>query len=141
MSYFQINNDHKRWIDAAHKKYRHPKSFWEDLIKKQNGRCALTDAKLLFGAKNGTPKKGGPGSHPLYAAVDHVKPQSKEHGFQILCYDINDLKGHLPPILFNALIKTEEWKSFVKEWKELAGSFADRQMFKELILAGTLSKK
>ena len=136
-SNFQVTEDHIRWAKNAKRKYKQSLSFWIDLIQKQNGKCALTGASLLFDAKSGTPRKGGLGCHPLYASVDHVNPSKADHGFEIVCYDINDLKGHLPPVLFNALRKTEEWKRFVKRWEEKAELLAeDRQVFRDLITLG-----
>jgi hypothetical protein len=38
------------------------------------GLCALSGVPLRFDAASGTPVKGGPGCHPLYAALDHVDP-------------------------------------------------------------------
>lgn len=135
---FQITEDHKRWVKSARRKYKQTAQFWIDLIQKESGKCALTGAPLFFDAKNGTPQKGGPGCHPLYAAVDHINPNRTDHGFQILCYDINDLKAHLPLPLFNALTKTKEWKRFAKAWGELSKSSPnDIKALKKLISAGT----
>lgn len=131
-----INEDWDRWAKSANKKYGHGRKFWMDLISGQKGRCALTDAPLFFDSTSGTPQAGGPGSHPLYASVDHVHP-GRGGKVQILCYDINDLKGHLPAILFDALKKTIEWKVFVAAWKEIAEQFPqDIQKFKDLIKEG-----
>lgn len=136
--FFQITEDHERWAKNAKRKYKKPKQFWLDLIKKQNGKCALTQAGLLFNKKAGTPKKGkGKGCHPLYAAVDHINPSRANKGFQILCYDINDLKGHLPIPLFDDLIKTKAWKKLVKNWGKAADSSPrKRNTFKKIIKRG-----
>jgi hypothetical protein len=107
-----INNDHERWIKSAQQKYGYKKQFWVELIKKQEGRCKLTGAKLLFNKENGTPA-----CHPLYASVDHIEPGCDDD-FQILCYDINDLKGHLSLPLLAALVRTKEWKRFAVAWKK-----------------------
>ncbi len=137
---FQITEIHRRWIKNARRKYKLPTGFWENLIQKQEGRCALTDAKLFFDVKNGTPIKGGCGCHPLYAAVDHINPSKSDQGFQILSYDINDLKAHLPIPLFTALTKTREWKIFAEEWKKLSEKQTKtRRDFKNLISRGTPS--
>ena len=133
----QITNDHIRWIKSARRKYGKTIQFWISLLQQQAGKCALTKSKILFDAESGTPQKGENGCHPLYAAVDHINPGRNDLGFQILCYDINDLKGHLPPPLFNALTKTKEWKRFINEWKRLAESSSDRRVFKKLIKSGT----
>lgn len=136
---FQITEDHERWAKNASRKcrkYGESRQFWIDLIREQNGKCALTGAPLFFDSQKGTPQKGGPGCHPLYAAVDHIMPRRADKGFQILCYDINDLKGHLPPPLFDALKRTEEWKTFTKEWRRIAESSADRSALGKLIKEG-----
>ncbi len=134
---FQITKNHERWAERAHRRRRKKSvQFWTELIKKQDGKCALTRAPLFFDRRSGTPQKGRLGCHPLYAAVDHITPRREDLGFQILCYDINDLKGHLPPPLFNALTQTKEWKRFSRTWKKLAGSFRDRRTLKKLIKAG-----
>ena len=41
--------------------------------------------------------------HPLYPAVDHIQCGTKERGHQIVCYALNDVKGHLPFDCFEAL--------------------------------------
>ncbi len=130
--------DLNRWAKSANRKYGHGREFWLDLISKQKSRCALTKARLFFDLASGTPQAGGPGCHPLYASVDHIHPGSGDK-FQILCYDINDLKGHLPSMLFNALKKTKEWKKFTTLWKKIAEkSPRDIQKFKSLIEEGAL---
>lgn len=136
-STFTLTADHERWARRAHQKYKKGKQFFLDLIIKQDGKCALTNTPLFFDSKNGTSKKGGPGVHPLYATIDHVHP-GKNDNLQILCYDINDLKAHLPPPLFEPLTKTEAWKIFVEAWRKTAlHSVMDRKLFKDLINRGT----
>lgn len=134
---FKITENQKQWaIRASRKKYKKNRQFWEDLIQKQNGRCALTKAPLLFDKKNGTPQKSDKGCHPLYASVDHINPGRTDHGFGIVCYDINDLKAHLPLPLFNALKQTKEWNRFIKKWKKTAESSENRHILKKLIEEG-----
>ncbi|MDO8676346.1 MAG: hypothetical protein Q7K16_01705 [Candidatus Azambacteria bacterium] len=133
---FKINENHKRWAKSATRKYKQTIKFWLNLIQKQDGKCALTGAPLFFDAKNGTPQKGGSGCHPLYASADHINPKYIDRGFQILCYDINDLKGHLPIPLFNALNQTKEWKRFIKKWETAAKLSKNKQTFKKLIGKG-----
>jgi len=133
---FEITGEHLRWAKSAKRKYHKSIGFWTDLIQRQAGKCALTKACLLFDLVSGTPQAGRQGCHPLYASVDHISPGQTELGFQILCCDINDLKGYLPTPLFNALIKTKEWKHFADEWKGLADSSSDRMVFKNLIKTG-----
>lgn len=133
-SNFKINQDHERWIKNARQKYKQTAEFWRKLIQDQEGKCELSHIKLLFDAENGTCKKSGHGCHPLYASVDHKNPSREDHGFQIICYDINDLKGHLPIPLFEALKKTPEWRRFVEKWKKLPPD--DIKGFKGLIKRG-----
>jgi hypothetical protein len=107
------------------------------LIQRQEGRCALSGAPLIFAKANGTPVAGGKGCHPLYAAVDHVAPGSRAQGHQLVCYDLNDLKGHLPPILFAALRRSTEWKNLMSLWRAQAERDpSDRGAFKALIRTG-----
>jgi hypothetical protein len=67
-----------------------------------------------------TPVKGGPGYHPLCPAVDHKDPGNPNGGFQIVCYALNDLKGHLPVECFDALSGTDAWRRLMLSWKEQA---------------------
>jgi hypothetical protein len=97
---------------------------------------------MIFDKKYGTPKKGGEGCHPLYAAIDHIAPQRSDLGFQLVCYDLNDLKGHLSPELFDALKQTEEWKRLIIEWRRVADSKAPEvRAFKALIFGQTQANK
>lgn len=136
---FILNDDQKRWARARtrnRKKYgKKSVSYWFDLIAKQRGLCALTGICLFFDARSGMSQKGGPGCHPLYAAADHIEPGNNSK-FQIICYDLNDMKGHMPKPLFDALTKTKEWRLFIKKWKLVADKNSDREIFKELIRLG-----
>lgn len=134
---FEMTKEQEQWSRRARRKYGKDQRFWENLIREQDGKCNLTKVPLLFDVRLGTPKKGGLGCHPLYAAVDHVEPGSDDR-FQILCYDINDLKGHIPKPLFGALKNTKAWKRFVKDWQKLAKEVADDKKFKQLIKKGYL---
>lgn len=77
----------------------------KELVEKQKGLCALTRAKLNF-EKNCGRIGGNGGCHPLFASIDHKSPLSKDkdevdiEDVQIVCYAINDMKGHLPEKLF-----------------------------------------
>lgn len=142
-STFILNKDHKEWARRAHRNHKRKckcgRSIkdWEDLIRKNEGRCALTEAPLLFHTKNGISQKDGKGCHPLYASIDHIKPGCEDLGLQIVCYDINDLKAHLPFPLFESLKKTRAWKEFRIKWKKIAEkSPMKRAKFKELIKQG-----
>lgn len=89
----------------------------KELIIKQKGRCALSGARMIFEREHGTPKINGAGCHPLYAAVDHISPKNNMYGRQIVCNDLNDLKGHLPNKLFKELQDTPSWKHLMQLWK------------------------
>ena len=92
---------------------------------------------MRFDSAAGTPVAGGEGCHPLYASLDHVAPGRGDHGYQIVCYDLNDLKGHIPPILFNALRQSPEWSDFMKAWKKQADKDSDnRRAFKDIVKKG-----
>jgi len=128
---FTITSDHHRWAKSAARKYGHGKSYWLELIIQQKGRCGFSDAKLLFDAASGTPVAGGPGVHPLYAAVDHTSPGCDDLGHKIVSYDLNDLKGHLPPDCFENLCGTPCWKRLMVKWREQAEkSSSDREAFR-----------
>lgn len=103
------------------------------LIVKQKGRCALSCAKMVFDKKQGTPEKDGKGVHPLYAAVDHVSPGDSSE-FQLVCYALNDLKGHLPKDCFMALAKTKPWRRLMRKWKQQSERAANnRSAFRNLL--------
>jgi len=90
------------------------------LIKKQKGRCAFSDALMIFEKEYGTPKVNTAGCHPLYAAIDHISPSNKSYGHRLFCYDLNDLKGPLPNKLFTELQNTSAWKQLMQQWKSQA---------------------
>lgn len=53
---------------------------------------------------------------------------------QIVCYAINDMKGHLPEKLFNVIIKSDVWKKFANGWKDLSVNGKDEiEKFKDYI--------
>jgi hypothetical protein len=92
----------------------------KDLIKKQKGLCALSGARLLFDKEYGNANVNTDGCHPLYAAIDHISPGTDLCGHQIVCYDLNDLKGHLPNKIFKELEVTKAWQQLMKDWCLLA---------------------
>ena len=105
-----------------------------DLLKEKGERCALSGARLLFDRKLGTPQKDGLGVHPLYPAVDHLESGTGERGHQIVCYALNDVKGHVPFDCFEALKCTEPWKELMRRWSLQAEKDPhDREAFKNLI--------
>ncbi|BAQ34159.1 hypothetical protein [Dehalococcoides sp. UCH007] len=87
------------------------------LIIKQKGRCALSGALMIFDKAYGNPNVNKKGCHPLYAAIDHVSPGNREYGHQLVCYDLNDLKGHLPRKVFIELKDTPAWKNLMHQWR------------------------
>jgi hypothetical protein len=89
----------------------------QKLIIKQRGRCALSGALMIFDKTLGNPNVNKQGCHPLYAAVDHVSPGNREHGHQLVCYDLNDLKGHLPKKVFIELQKASAWRNLMQQWR------------------------
>ncbi|MBX9877604.1 MAG: hypothetical protein K2Y22_04025 [Candidatus Obscuribacterales bacterium] len=108
------------------------KDLRQQLIK-QHYRCALSKAPLIFDKRKGTPIKRK-GCHPLYAAIDHKVPGDTTRGFQVVCYDINDLKGHMPSDCFKALRRTKAWKQLMLNWKKQAEiSISDITALKQLI--------
>ena len=60
------------------------------------------------------------GCHPLYATIEHLEPKAMSHGFGIVCYHLNDVKGQLPFDCFEALRKTDAWKALMKRWNAMA---------------------
>jgi len=113
-----------------------------DLLIRQEERCALSGAPLLFDKTQGTPQKDGLGVHPLYPAVDHIECGTGERGYQIVCYALNDVKGHLPFDCFEALARTEPWKDLMRRWSSQAASDPlNREAFRRLIFPnGNLRK-
>jgi hypothetical protein len=136
---FELTPDHQRWASAPVRtsRYRHPKKYWLELIAKQRGLCAFSRAPLLFSSADGTPVKGGQSQHPIYAVVDHRSPGSDSLGHQIVSNDLNDLKGHLNPELFDALRRTKEWKRLMRRWRAQAvNNPRDREAFRAIRRGG-----
>lgn len=125
---FDVSADQQRWAEAAQRKYKKPKSYWLNLIRQQQGRCAFSGAILRFDAPSDTPIQGGAGCHPLYAAVDHCAPGTDEKGYQIVCYDLNDLKGHLPYACFEDLRSTPSWRRLMAKWRQQAEEDPDNRL-------------
>jgi hypothetical protein len=109
---------------------------------KQKGKCALSRASLLFDKSQGTPQKGGDGVHPLYPAVDHKECGNVERGHQIVCYALNDVKGHVPFEYFESLKRTKAWRRLMKQWRSLADEGSrDRKAFRRLIFPNEKTEK
>jgi hypothetical protein len=104
------------------------------LLIKQRGRCALSHVPLDFDKKLRTPQAGGLGCHPLSPAVDHIQCGTPKGERQIVCYALNDVKGHLPLACFKALKRTKAWKQFMGEWKLQAKKDRNnREAFTEIV--------
>lgn len=117
---FELNSDHNRWAKRAQQKYGRTKAYWLELIVQQEGRCGFSGALLRFDSPSGTAQAGGLGVHPIYAAVDHCSPGCDDLGHEIVSFDLNDLKGHLPPECFADLRSTPSWKSLMDRWQQQA---------------------
>ncbi len=133
-SKFDFTADHHRWAESAQGKYGYNSAYWLRLIAQQEGRCAFSGVMLRFDTVSGTAQKEGPGVHPIYATVDHRSPGSDKHGHQIVCYDLNDLKGHLPLDCFEELCACPSWKKLMERWRKQAENDPhDRDAFKKII--------
>jgi hypothetical protein len=114
----ELTEDQRHW--ASRRKQGVAPSDLRDLLKRQEGRCALSGVRLEFDVAERTPVKGGRGCHPLSPAVDHIDPGNPRGGYQIICYALNDLKGHLPQDCFEALVRTEPWQALMAQWRDQA---------------------
>ena len=131
-SLYELSGPAKEW--AAKRRQRLSPTQLGNLLSKQRGRCALSGVLLNFDRKQGTPQAGGLGSHPLYPAVDHIQCGTPKSDHQIVCYALNDVKGHLPLDCFKALKRTKAWKGFMKQWRLQAEKDRhDRDAFTTLI--------
>ncbi len=113
---FTLSSQHEQWAAKGRRKYRMSPTLLKQLIVRQRGKCALSGADLIFDKNLGNPNTRSEGCHPLYAAIDHISPSCSSFGFQLVCYDLNDLKGHLPYKVFKELIETTAWKKLMQEW-------------------------
>jgi len=127
----ELTDEQKRW--ASKKRQGVSAKKLRELLISQKGRCALSGVKMIFDSNEGTPISGGRGSHPLYPAVDHIDPGNSAGGYQIVCYALNDLKGHLPYDCFEALRSTDAWKKLMEAWAEQAKKSKDREAFRRLL--------
>jgi hypothetical protein len=135
-----LTPQHKRWAanrktsDRKRFKINHEVEYYLDLIEKQEGKCAFSDVPLHFDAQFGTAVKNGKGCHPLYASLDHTSPGSDSRGYGIVCYALNDVKGHLPHDCFVDLKVSGSWKRLMAEWrKQAALDPHDRRAFYSLL--------
>lgn len=128
----ELNDDQLNWTRRG-KQGLSPREL-RHLIIRQGGRCALSGVPLTFNVNDRTPRKGGAGCHPLAPAVDHVDPGNDAGDRQIICYALNDVKGHLPLECFAALIETTAWKALMAQWTAQAKRDAnDREAFRRLL--------
>jgi len=132
----KLNPQQERW--ASKRRQGVAKKVLRSLLIQQECKCALSGAKMIFDKRQCTPV-AGKGCHPLYASVDHKDPGNPD--CQIVCYALNDLKGHLPLNCFNALKETIEWRSLMKRWKQAACNPANRGAFMRLLRPNTKLKK
>lgn len=112
--YYELTPEQVIW--ARKRKHGLTPSRLKELIRSQRGRCALSGAQMIFDKGHGNPNINPSGCHPLYAAIDHISPTNDSYGHQIVCYDLNDLKGHLPFKIFKELQLTAAWRKFIIEW-------------------------
>ena len=117
---FVLTDAHRRWLEK--RRQGASSGRLRTLLVEQQGRCALSGARMIFDVGLGTPVKGDAGCHPLYPAVDHIDPGNADGGYQIVCYALNDLKGHLPVDCFRALSQTEAWQRLMEAWRQLASA-------------------
>ena len=136
----ELTDEQKRW--ASKRRQGVPAKKLRELLIKQEGRCALSKVKMICNNIEGTPVSGGRGCHPLYPAVDHIDPGNSVGDYQIVCYALNDLKGHLPPDCFKALKKTKAWKNLMQMWAAQARNGRNnREAFKRLLRPNATPKK
>lgn len=127
-----LTQEQKKW--ASRKRQGATAKALRLLLIAQGGRCALSGVQMIFENAEGTPVPGGKGCHPLYPAVDHKDPGNPKGGYQIVCYALNDLKGHLPPDCFKALSETAEWQLLMERWRaQAAKDKNDREAFMRLL--------
>ncbi|MGB7911665.1 MAG: hypothetical protein WCF59_05515 [Desulfobaccales bacterium] len=115
---YELTPDQVNW--ARKRKHGLSPSRLKELIMSQSGQCALSGARMIFDREHGNPNINTKGCHPLYAAIDHISPTNDSFGHQIVCYDLNDLKGHLPFKIFKELQLTAAWRKFMNEWRLLS---------------------
>jgi hypothetical protein len=89
---------------------------------------------MIFEKEYGNPHTNAQGCHPLYAAVAHVSPRSDTYCHQVVCHDLNDLKGHLPYKIFKEIQVTAAWRKLMDEWRvQTETDCLDIEAFKKLL--------
>jgi hypothetical protein len=140
MEEFILNAPPEEWA-SKRRQGAAPKRLRQILLA-QKGLCAFSNIPLLFDVAERTPQLNGRGCHPLSPAVDHIDPGNPQGGHQIICYALNDLKGHLSVECFEALHNTEAWKTLMLSWKEQAERDpSDTDAFMRLLRPNAKSKK
>ena len=128
----ELTIEQRHWASRA--KQGVPPSELRRMLVNQGGLCGISGVALLFDRTERTPIKDGRGCHPLSPAIDHIDPGFSGGGFQIVCYALNDLKGHLPVECFLALKNTDAWLDLMKAWRAQAESdSSDREAFRRLL--------
>lgn len=136
----ELTPEQKKW--SSKRRQDVSATCLRSILIEQKGKCALSGVDLLFDVAEGTPKAGGRGCHPLYPAVDHIDPGNPHGGHQIVCYALNDLKGHLPFDCFEALKVTAAWKSLMAKWREQSmKDRADRESFMRMLRPNAKQKR
>src|SRR5437762_6341325 len=131
MSDFVLSDDQTYW--SRRRRQRLGPRLLEKLLRESKGVCALSGVPLVFDLAARTPERQGRGCHPLSPAVDHVDPGNRDGGYQLTCYALNDLKGHLPVDCFRALQATEAWTRLMNAWRDQAARDPnDREAFQRL---------
>ena len=135
MNEFQPTAEQRRWAGARQRYHGGRSADYLALIAAQDGKCAFSGVPLIFDRAHGggcTP--GCAGAHPIYAALDHCSPGSRSHGYQVVSYALNDLKGHLPLDCFRELTQTPSWQRLMSAWsRQQRLDVSDRQAFRELL--------
>ena len=128
----ELTPQQEEW--AAKRRQGVSKTELRRILIKQEGKCAISSVEMVFDVTEGTPVTGGQGCHPLYPAVDHKDPGNHNGGYQIICYALNDLKGHLPLDCFKALQSTPAWLDLMCRWRQQAATDrSDRPAFMKIL--------
>jgi hypothetical protein len=132
MKVLELTDHQERW--ASKRRQGVGASHLRDLLVQQEGRCALSGVPMEFDLNERTPIAGEKGCHPLSPAVDHIDPGNRSGGMQLVCYALNDLKGHLPLDCFRALVATPAWHRLMEAWRKQARLDPnDREAFRRLL--------
>jgi hypothetical protein len=128
----ELTDPQQRWASRGRRGVS--RKTLREILVNQNGLCALSQVEMIFDLDEGKPIKEGRGTHPLYPSVDHIDPGNPQGGYQIICYALNDLKGHLSPDCFNALSETGAWHSLMDKWhRQATDDRSDRDAFMRLL--------